>query len=87
MLLEHLLVLGRLIHLEVREEFATLRDFAEEAFAGGLVLLVILQMTREEADLLGQDGDLHLRAAGIFGVLAVLGNQVLFRGALEGHKR
>ena len=85
-LFQDLLVLVRLVHFEVREEFATLRDLAEQTLATGLIFPMILQVTRQETDLLGKEGDLNLRAAGVFGVLAVLGDQIFLCGALEDHK-
>ena len=86
MLLQHLLVLLRLVLLEVREELSALRDLAEEAAAGGVVLFVILQVIGEEPDRLGEEGDLDLGAAGVLRVLAVLGDEIFLRDAFEGHR-
>lgn len=86
-LLEHLLVLGGLILLEVREELAALRDFSEESAACGVIFLVIFEVIGEKTDLLGEQSNLDLRRTGVLGVLAVLGDESFFRGALENHKR
>ena len=86
MLLKHLLVLGWLVHLQVREELAALSDLAEQTFASGVVLLVILEVIGEKTDLLCEEGNLHLRRTGVLCVLAVLGDESLFRGALESHR-
>lgn len=86
MRLQHFLIRIRLVHAEVIQELAALRDFAKEPPARGEVLLVLGQMRREKIDLLGEDGDLHLRGAGVFVMGAVFGDESLLGCALDGHR-
>lgn len=82
-LLHHILVLLRLIHLEVVEKRAAFGDFAKEPAASGVILLVLFEVLGEEIDLLREDRDLHMGRTGVFGVGAVLANQLLLIGAFE----
>ena len=85
MRLQHLLVLLGLIHAEVREELSALGDLAEESAAGGVVLLVLLEMLREHRDLLCKKCDLHLGRTCVLGMCPVLGNESFLLCALESH--
>lgn len=85
MRLQHFLVTLGLVHLEVIEELAALRDLAEETPAGGEVLLVFGQMLAQEIDLLGEDRDLHGGGTGVALVGLVLGDESFLGSALEGH--
>ena len=87
MCFDHLLVLLRLIHTEVREELAALCNFGEESAAGGIILLVFLQMLRQERDFLREYRDLHMGRPRVLLVRLMLGNQRLFCFSLERHKR
>ena len=87
MRLKGLLVILRLIHAQVREQFAALRNFAEQSPATGVIFLMFLQMLRQIIDLLGQNRDLYLRGTGIFFVRLVLIDQLFLLSSLEGHKR
>ena len=60
---------------EVVEQAATLADHHEEASAGGMVLLMRLEMLRQFTNTLTQDGDLDLRGTGIVVVSPVLVDQ------------
>ncbi len=85
MRLQHLLIIIRLIHAEIREEFSALGDFAEESPAGGMILLMFLEMRSQKTDFLREDCDLHLRRTSVLGVGAMLRNQRSLRRALERH--
>lgn len=87
MLLEHLLVLLRLVHAEVREQFAALGNLAEQSPAGGVILLVLLEVIREHRDFLRKNSDLNLRRARILFVELAIRDQLLFGAALERHGR
>ena len=87
MLLQHILILRRLVHAEVREQFATLGDHAEETAAGRVILLVFVEVLGEQIDLLGENRDLHLRGSRVLLVGAVLLDQLFLGGALERHTR
>ena len=52
MLLDDLLVLRGLIHTEVVQEIAAVCDLAEESAASGVVLLMVMEVLRETANLL-----------------------------------
>ena len=86
MLLKHGLIRLGLIHLQVREEFSALCDLAEQTAAGCVILLVLLEVLRQEIDLIREEGDLHVRRSGVLGVHAVLLDQFLLVFALE-HKK
>src|SRR6516164_4297175 len=60
---------------EVVQQAATLADHHEEASAGGMVLLMRLEMLRQFTNTLTQDGDLDLRGTGIVIVSPVLVDQ------------
>lgn len=85
MFLDHFLVLLRLIHAQVVQEVSAVRDFAKEAVARGVVLLVIMQVLRQVTDLIRQNGNLHGRRTGVLLMLTMLGDEFLFLRALEGH--
>jgi hypothetical protein len=57
--------------VEVIEEAAAAADHGEEAAAGGEVLNGLLEMGGEVVDPVCQDGNLHIRGAGVFLVQAV----------------
>ncbi len=63
-----------------------MRHLAEESSAPGVILFVILQMLREQGDLLRQNRDLHLGRSRVLRMRAVLGDEVFFLRALDGHK-
>ncbi len=50
---------------EIFEQAAAFRNLFEEAAAGRKVLLVRLQVLGEVGDFRREDGDLHLRGAGV----------------------
>ena len=52
--------------LEIIKQPATACDHLEQAAPGGVILEVRLEMLGEVIDAFGQNGDLHVRAAGIF---------------------
>jgi hypothetical protein len=87
MLLENLLILGGLVHLEVRQVLAALRDFAKKPAARGVILFVTLQMVGEKFNLLGEQRDLHLRRARILFVKAAFLNDLLLLRAFQGHRK
>ena len=57
--------------VEVIEEAAAATDHGEETAAGGEVLNGLLEMGGEVVDPVCQDGNLHIRGAGVFLVQAV----------------
>ena len=83
MRLQHRLILLRLVHLQVIEELAALRDLAEKTATRGEILLVLGQVLAQKVDLLREDGDLHRRGACVGLVDLVLRNETFLRGALE----
>ena len=85
MLLEHFLIVIRLVHAEIREELAALSDFAEQTATGGVIFLVIFQVISKESNRLGEDGNLNLRGTRVLCMRAVLGDKRLFLGLLDGH--
>ena len=87
MRLQHLLIRIRIVHLEVIEELAALRHFAQEPAARGEVLLVLGKVLAQKVDLLGEDGDLDGRGSGVFVMRAVLGDETFLDRALDGHRR
>lgn len=87
MLLQYRLVLLRLIHAEVIEELATLGDLAEKTTSCREILLMLGEVLAQEIDLLGENGNLHLRRPGVFVVCAMLGDETLLGGGLECHRR
>jgi len=83
---DHLLVVLRLVHPEVREELAAARDLGDESATRGIVLPVIFEMLGHLFDLLRENGDLDGGRARVLLVKAVLGDDLLLRSALENHR-
>ena len=69
-LIERRLVSRRRGALEVIKKPAAACDHLEQAAARGMILRVGLEMLGEVIDARSQDGDLHIRAAGVFLVQA-----------------
>lgn len=78
MFLEDPLVFLGLVHSEIREDLATLRDLPKEPTTSGVILLVLMEVLCEFTDLLREDGDLHLRRSRVLIMEAVLGDEPLF---------
>ncbi len=85
MRLQYLLILLRLIHLEVIEEFSPLRHFPKKPASRRVVFLVLLEMLRQQSDFFCVNGDLHLRGTGIFGMGSVLRNEIFLLSTLDRH--
>lgn len=85
--LEHLLVLRRLVHLQVHEELAALRDHAEQSFAGVVVLLVFLKVLRHLVDAARENRNLYRCGARVLCVILMLLDQCLLLRALQRHGR
>lgn len=83
--LENLLVLGRLIHAEIIQKLAALCDFSKETAACGVILFVLLKVTGQKTDFLGEDSDLDLRRACILFVDLAVRDQLLLGFALDSH--
>ena len=86
MLLYHFLILIRLIHPEVIQEIAAVRHFAQKSASGRVIFLVTLKVLRESANFLGDNGNLHLRGAGVFRVRAIFCDNRFLLCALERHR-
>ena len=87
MLLDHFLILLRLVHAQVIEEVSAMRDFAKESVAGGVIFLMRLKVLCEETDFLGQNSNLYGRRSRIFRMLTMLADECFFLRALEGHNK
>lgn len=72
-----LVALG-IVAFEVIEQAAALAYHHQETAAGGVILLVRLEVFRQLSDTFAEHRDLHLGAAGVVVVSAVPGNDVLF---------
>lgn len=66
-----------ILAFEVFHQAAALANFLDQTTAGGVVLLVALQVLRELFDFLGQNGDLDLRGTGVGGVRLIFFNNTL----------
>ncbi len=84
--LQHLLILLRLVHAQVIQELAALSDFAKQTAAGGVILLVFLQVIGQHRDFLCENRDLDLGGAGVLFVELAVFDQLLLGTALEGHR-
>lgn len=82
---QHFLVLLRLVHAQVHEELAALRDLPQKPPARRVIFLVLLQVLRQERNSLRQDRDLHLRGPGVLRVQTVFRNEIPLRRALDSH--
>jgi len=76
--LDYVLITLGIVVLEVVEQAATLTDHHQETAAGGVILLVRLEVFRQFTDAFTEHRDLYLGAAGIVIVGAEPGNDVLF---------
>ena len=76
--LDYVLITLGIVVLEVIEQATTLADHHQETAAGGVILLVRLEVFRQFADPFAKHRDLYLGAAGIVVVGAEPGNDVLF---------
>ena len=76
--LDYVLITLGIVVLEVVEQAATLTDHHQETAAGGVILLVRLEVFRQLTDPFTKHGDLYLGAAGIVIVRAEPVNDVLF---------
>jgi hypothetical protein len=76
--LDYVLIALGIVVLEVVEQATALAHHHQETAAGGVILFVRLKVVRQFADPFAQHCDLHFRAASIFLVRAVPGNDVLF---------
>ena len=76
--LDYVLVALGIVVLQVVEQAASLADHHQETAAGGVILIVCLEMVRQLTDPFAKHRDLNLRTPGIFLVGAVSGNDVLF---------
>ena len=66
------------VGLQVVEQAATLADHHQETAAGGVILLMRLEVLRQLTDSLTKHRDLDLGATGVVIVRAEPGNDVLF---------
>ncbi len=87
MRLEDRLVDLWLIHAEVRQQFAALRNHAKQTLASIVIFLVLLEVLCHLIDPIRQDRNLHCCRAGIFFVSLMLLDQGFLLGTLERHKR
>lgn len=76
--LDDVLVALGIVAFEVVEQAAALAYHHQETAAGGVILLVRLEVFRQLSDTFAEHRDLHLGAAGVVIVSAVPGNDVLF---------
>jgi hypothetical protein len=76
--LDYVLVALGIVSLEVIEQAATLADHHQETAAGGVILLVCLEMIRQFADPFAEHRDLNFRAPRIAIVGSEPGYDVLF---------
>jgi len=75
---DYVLVALGIVVLEVVEQATTLADHHQETAAGGVILLVRLEMVRQLTDSLAEHRDLDLGATGVVIVGAEPGNDVCF---------
>lgn len=75
---DYVLVALGIVVLEVVQQAATLADHHQETAAGGVILLVRLEMVRQLTDSLAEHRNLDLGAAGVVIVGAEPGNDVCF---------
>jgi hypothetical protein len=80
--LQNILVTFGGVLFEVVEETAALGHEFEQTAAGGVILPVAFEVLGEVVDPFGQQGNLHVRAAGVFFVQAQSCN---FSGIGDGH--
>ena len=71
--------------LDVLQEVTTLTDEMAQATAGGMVLLVGLEVLGELGDAVGQDGNLNLGRSGVVLVLAKLLDELGLLLLADGH--
>ncbi len=83
MRLKRLLILFWLVHAQIGQQFAAGSDLAEQSAASGVILLMLLEVLGQEIDLFGKDRNLNLRGTGIFGMCAVLINDLFLLSPLE----
>src|SRR3569832_640592 len=76
-LLDQVVVPRDVLLLEVREQAAALVDHHEEAAARMVVLVMVLEVLGQVADVLGEDCDLDFGGTGIALGLGVAGNDFL----------
>ena len=76
--MDYVLVALGIVVLEVVEQATTLADHHQETAAGGVILLVRLEMVRQLADSLAEHRNLDLGTARVFLVGAEPGNDVCF---------
>ena len=76
--LDYVLVALGIVALEVVEQATSLADHHQETAAGGVILLVRLEMVRQLTDSLAEHRNLDLGAAGVVIVGAEPGNDVCF---------
>jgi hypothetical protein len=76
--LDYVLVALGIVSLEVVQQAATLADHHQETAAGGVILLVRLEMIRQIADPFAEHRDLNFRAPRIAIVGSEPGYDVLF---------
>ena len=76
--MDYVLVALGIVVLEVVEQATTLADHHQETAAGGVILLVRLEMVRQLTDSLAEHCDLDLGAARVLLVGAEPGNDVCF---------
>ncbi len=72
------LVTVGVVRLQVVQQATPLADHHEKAAPGGVILLVALEMIRQFADPLAEDGNLHFRTASVRIMRAELRDDVGF---------
>ena len=65
-----------IVFLEIIQQTATLADHHQKAATRGVVFLVGSEVIGELRDAFAQQRDLHFRAASVFGVAAILRNDI-----------
>ena len=75
---DYVLVTLGIVVFEVVQQATTLADHHQETAAGGVILLVRLEVVGQFPDAFAQHRDLDLRASSVVIVGAVPGNDVLF---------
>src|SRR5579883_1436090 len=84
--LDHLLVPGRVLALEIVEQAAPLADHDEQAAPRVEILGMRREVVGEIADALAEDGDLHLRRAGVALLAGVFLDELLLARQRDRHR-
>jgi len=84
-LLDQIAIGVDILLLEVIQKAPSLANELQQAPAGMMILLVRLEMLGQMIDPGAQQGNLHLRRAGVIGVVCVLGDNFLLLFRLRCH--